>query len=75
MTQELNDIFQSVLALPRESRALLAHQLLDSLLPEDSSQKEWQEAARDSSAGFLRAMSPGLPADRLLQALGSRLRT
>lgn len=75
MTPEIDTIVKSVMLLPRETRAALAHQLLDSLLPEDTLKKNWSDDARESRDGFLRAASPGLPADRLLLALGSRVRT
>jgi len=75
MTPEIDTIVRSALELPRESRAALAHQLLDSLLPEKSQTQDWLEAARESRDGFSQAMSPGLPADRLLWALGARVRT
>ena len=75
MTPEINKIVESALQLPRENRAALAHQLLDSLLPEDAQTQNWLDAARESRDGFSQAMSPGLPADRLLWALGARVRT
>ena len=75
MSTDLGEIALELLRLPANSRAVLAHKLIESLEEEDSpdATDQWIEVAKRRAKELDDGSEPGIPADEVFRQLEEEL--